>query len=70
MRPVKEIRFFATNADLGNLRVLRRRWFPNDSESFIIGEGLRALREKLESQPAREPLIEPAEQSIKDLFGE
>ena len=70
MRPVKEIRFFATNADLGNLRVLHRRWFPNDSESFIIGEGLRALREKLESQPTREPLNESAEQSIKELFGE
>ena len=70
MKPVKVIQFFATNADLANLHVLRRRWFPNDSESFIIGEALKALREKLESQPAREPLNESAEQSIKELFGE
>jgi len=70
MKPVEEIRFFATNADLANLHVLGRLMPNFPSTSDIIGEGLRALREKLESQPTREPLNESTEQSIKDLFGE
>jgi len=69
MKPVKEIRFFATNADLANLHVLNRL-LPGYRTSDILTEALKALREKLESHPAKEPLDESAEQSIKELFGD
>ena len=69
MKPTKVIQFQASKPDLDNLHVLHRL-LPGKSNSYIFGEALRALREKLESQPAREPLVESAEQSIMDLFGE
>ena len=69
MKPAKEVQFHAFKSDLDNLHVLRRL-MPGRSDTYILSEALKALREKLESQPAREPLNESAEQSIKDLFGE
>jgi hypothetical protein len=61
--------FYATNADMANIHVLKRL-LPNYKLSDILGDALRALREKLESQPPREPVQQSAADSTRDLFGD
>jgi hypothetical protein len=60
--------FRLTNTDLANLAVLRR-FLPRYTSADILTEALRVYREKLESQPPREPLRESAADSTRDLFG-
>jgi hypothetical protein len=61
--------FRLTNTDLANLTALRRL-LPRYTAADIVTEGLIALREKLESQPPREPLRQPAADSTRDLYGD
>ena len=69
MPTTTKLDFYATHADLANIHVLKRL-LPNHGLSDLIGDGLRALRRELESQPPREPLHQSAADSIKDLFGD
>ena len=61
--------FDLTNTDMANLTALQRL-LPRYRAADILTEALKALREKLESQPPREPLHQSAADSIKELFGE
>jgi len=61
--------FYAKNADMANIHVLKKL-LPRYTLSDILGDGLRALRDKLESQPPREPIRQSAADATRDLFGE
>jgi len=66
---MKKITVYLTDADEANFYVLKRL-LPRHSIPDIVGDALRAYRDKLESQPPREPIRQSAADATRDLFGE
>ncbi|MBU2249887.1 MAG: hypothetical protein KKD77_24285 [Gammaproteobacteria bacterium] len=68
MKPVKEIRFHATHADLSNIKRIKQ-FRPNWTDQEIISEGLRLLRMRCEDESTLPTTPQSAQEDITELFG-